>query len=176
MDDDPAARKRGDNLVVLILCHRRRRARKSQKYCDTHSESRWPEANDQKPPLTRFAHLLQFTPAGAPRYQNRSSTWQTGKKCRRRFRAAAASGKIEAGIQQRKWQFMALKKTKSITHGGKRVSEILEAHQLFFSGKDGGVRADLSGANLSGADLGGVNLNGAALQIPHLQSALLPQP
>ena len=37
---------------------------------------------------------------------------------------------------------MALKKTKSIVHGGKRVSEILEAHQLFFSGKDGGVRAD----------------------------------
>ena len=58
---------------------------------------------------------------------------------------------------------MALKKTKSIMHGGKRVSEILEAHQLFFAGKDGGVRADLSGANLSGADLSGANLSGALL-------------
>jgi len=43
---------------------------------------------------------------------------------------------------------MALKKTKNIVHGGKRVSEILEAHERFFSGKEGGVRADLSGANL----------------------------
>ena len=39
----------------------------------------------------------------------------------------------------------------------------MEAHQLFFSGKDGGVRANLSGANLSAADLSGANLVGARL-------------
>ena len=56
---------------------------------------------------------------------------------------------------------MGLKKTKSIKHGGKRVSEILAAHERFFSGKPGGARADLSGANLRGADLSAANLSGA---------------
>src|SRR5260221_14448579 len=68
---------------------------------------------------------------------------------------------------------MSFKKTKSITHGGKRVSEILEAHQLFFSGKDGGVRADLQAANPSGADLEGANLSGALMQNANLEGANL---
>ncbi len=50
---------------------------------------------------------------------------------------------------------MGLNKPKSVKHNGKRLSEILEAHDKFFSGKDGGVRADLTGANLSGTDLSG---------------------
>ena len=41
---------------------------------------------------------------------------------------------------------MGLRKTKNITHAGKRVKEILEAHERFFSGKEGGARADLAGA------------------------------
>ena len=59
---------------------------------------------------------------------------------------------------------MGLKKIKNITHNGKRLSDILAAHELFFSGKDGGSRADLSGANLSGADLTSVNLTGDNLR------------
>jgi uncharacterized protein YjbI with pentapeptide repeats len=80
---------------------------------------------------------------------------------------------------------MGLKSTKSIVHGSKRVSEILEAHERFFSGKDGGVRADLTGANLrrrrpteanfSGAVLGGANLEGADLRRAKLTHAALLQ-
>ena len=58
---------------------------------------------------------------------------------------------------------MGLKKAKSITHNGKKLTEILEAHERFFRGQDGGQRANLAGADLSGADLGGVNLSGAVL-------------
>ena len=58
---------------------------------------------------------------------------------------------------------MGLRKSKSINHNGKSLVQILEAHERFFSGKDGGSRADLSGADLSGADLSGTNLSGAIL-------------
>jgi uncharacterized protein YjbI with pentapeptide repeats len=58
---------------------------------------------------------------------------------------------------------MGLKKAKSITHNGKKLTEILEAHERFFRGQDGGERANLAGADLSGADLSGVNLSGAIL-------------
>src|SRR5258708_6271041 len=70
---------------------------------------------------------------------------------------------------------MSFKKTKSINHGGKRVSEILEAHQLFFSGKEGGVRADLQAADLSGADLEGANLSGALMQNANLEATQLSE-
>jgi Pentapeptide repeats (8 copies) len=66
---------------------------------------------------------------------------------------------------------MGLRKLKSIKHNGKRLSDILEAHQLFFSGKDGGTRADLSGADLSRADLSGVNLSGAILRQANFSEA-----
>ena len=66
---------------------------------------------------------------------------------------------------------MGLKKTKSITHNGKRLSDVLAAHELFFSGKDGGSRADLSGANLSRADLTSVNLTGASLRGTNLEGS-----
>ena len=48
---------------------------------------------------------------------------------------------------------MGLRKPKSIKHKGKSLMEILEAHERFFTGKDGGARADLTGADLSGVDL-----------------------
>src|SRR5258705_11594080 len=69
-----------------------------------------------------------------------------------RFHLGAASAKIECEFNRGNWRFMALKQTKNISHGGKRVSEILEAHERFFSGREHGIRADLSGADLSGAD------------------------
>src|SRR5258708_5793446 len=53
---------------------------------------------------------------------------------------------------------MGLRKPKSIRHNGKSLAEILEAHERFFSGKEGGARADLTGADLSHADLTGVTL------------------
>src|SRR5258705_12298803 len=59
---------------------------------------------------------------------------------------------------------MGLRKPKNIKHNGKSLVEILEAHERFFSGKDGGTRADLTGADLSNADLSGANLSGAILR------------
>ena len=69
----------------------------------------------------------------------------------------------------------------SIRHNGKRLSEILAAHEQFVRGKEGGVRADLAGAdltranlfraNLAYADLQGANLEGANLREAKLASA-----
>src|SRR6266702_4027830 len=56
---------------------------------------------------------------------------------------------------------MGLRRPKSIKHKGKSLADILEAHERFFSGKEGGTRADLTGADLSHADLSGANLSGA---------------
>jgi len=66
---------------------------------------------------------------------------------------------------------MGLRKPKSIKHNGKSLTEILEAHERFFSGKDGGARADLTGADLSNADLTGVNLSGAILRNVNLEGS-----
>jgi hypothetical protein len=43
----------------------------------------------------------------------------------------------------------------------KDIKSILDAHQKWISNEDGGARADLTGANLTGADLYGANLTGA---------------
>src|SRR5262249_45353522 len=80
------------------------------------------------------------------------------------------SGKIKAQHHKEK-DAMGLKKAKSITHNGKRLTEILESHERFFSGKDGGARADLTGANLSGADLSAANLSGAILRNADLEGS-----
>ncbi len=45
-----------------------------------------------------------------------------------------------------------LRKPKSIRVGGKRLSDILEAHAKFHHGLPGGVRADLTEADLRFAD------------------------
>src|SRR2546426_11722383 len=66
---------------------------------------------------------------------------------------------------------MGLRKPKSITHNGKKLTEILEAHLRFFRGEPGGVRADLSGADLSRADLTDVNLTDAILKSARLEGA-----
>ena len=39
---------------------------------------------------------------------------------------------------------MGLRKPKSIKHNGKHLTDILEAHERFFRGHDGGARADLT--------------------------------
>src|ERR1700687_4323097 len=59
---------------------------------------------------------------------------------------------------------MGLRKPGKIKHQAKRLAEILQAHEKFFSGEPGGVRADLTGADLSRADLSGVNLSDAILK------------
>src|SRR5215510_8257367 len=64
---------------------------------------------------------------------------------------------------------MGLRKPKSIKHDGKKLTAILESHELFFRGKDGGARADLTGADLSNADLSGVNLTGVILRNANLE-------
>ena len=56
-------------------------------------------------------------------------------------------------------------------HNGKALTQILEAHERFFRGKDGGARADLTGADLSRADLSGTNLSGAILSAADLSGA-----
>jgi uncharacterized protein YjbI with pentapeptide repeats len=70
---------------------------------------------------------------------------------------------------------------RSIRHKGKRVSQILEAHERFVRGDETGARADFSGAKLSNADFGranlayadfhGANLNGANMREAKLASA-----
>src|SRR6266480_642801 len=76
-------------------------------------------------------------------------------------------------------QSMGLRKPKSIKHHGTSLADILEAHERFFSGKDGGVRADLTGADLSHADLSEANLSGSILRKADLRNtdmteAILP--
>jgi hypothetical protein len=44
-----------------------------------------------------------------------------------------------------------------------KLKEILEKHLLWINNKQGGERANLSGANLSGANLSGADLSGANL-------------
>src|SRR5216683_1146196 len=66
---------------------------------------------------------------------------------------------------------MGLRKPKSIKHNGRTLAEILEAHERFFRGKDGGARADLTGAELSRMDLSGANLPGADLSAANLRKA-----
>ena len=39
------------------------------------------------------------------------------------------------------------------------LTEVLRLHRMWLSGKDSGVRADLSGADLRGADLSGADLD-----------------
>ena len=57
------------------------------------------------------------------------------------------------------------------------LKEVLRLHQMWLFDKEGGVRADLSGANLSGADLryadlSGANLSGADLRCADLSGAV----
>jgi hypothetical protein len=61
---------------------------------------------------------------------------------------------------------MGLRKLKSLKHNGKRLTDILDAHQRYWASKEGGVRADLTGADLSGADLSKLDLAGAILEFP----------
>ena len=65
---------------------------------------------------------------------------------------------------------MGLRKAKSVSHQGKRLTSILDAHQRFFLGQEG-ERCDLTGADLSHADLQGVNLSGALLSGANLEGS-----
>src|SRR5258707_15383300 len=85
------------------------------------------------------------------------------------FPVASSFSRIDARNTGDGGTIMGLRKIKSIRHNGKRVAEILEAHQRFFQGKDGGARADLTSADLSRADLSGVNLSGAILRNANLE-------
>ena len=51
------------------------------------------------------------------------------------------------------------------------LKEVLDKHTFFLKGKDGGERANLSGANLSGANLRGANLRYANLRGANLRGA-----
>ena len=58
---------------------------------------------------------------------------------------------------------------RTITKAG--LAEILDKHTKWLNDEDGGERADLRGANLSGADLCGANLRGADLRCANLSGA-----
>jgi uncharacterized protein YjbI with pentapeptide repeats/predicted nucleic acid-binding protein len=66
---------------------------------------------------------------------------------------------------------MGLRKLKSLKHNGKKLVDILEAHQRYWASKQGGARADLTGADLSGADLSKLNLAGAVLRNANLEGS-----
>lgn len=51
------------------------------------------------------------------------------------------------------------------------LDKILQSHQKWLAGEDGGSRANLQDANLRGADLRAANLRGADLQDANLQVA-----
>lgn len=53
------------------------------------------------------------------------------------------------------------------------LDKILQSHQKWLAGEDGGSRANLRDANLRGADLRAANLRGANLQGADLQGANL---
>jgi uncharacterized protein YjbI with pentapeptide repeats len=53
------------------------------------------------------------------------------------------------------------------------LNKVLELHRKWLYGEDGGVRADLRGANLSGADLREADLSGAYLRGANLREANL---
>jgi hypothetical protein len=52
-----------------------------------------------------------------------------------------------------------------------KLKEVLELHQKWLNGDDGGKRADLRGADLNGANLRGANLRGANLRGANLRGA-----
>src|ERR1700719_4918306 len=68
-----------------------------------------------------------------------------------------------------------LRKRTRIRRQGKKLSEILDAHNNHFLGKAGGQRADLTGADLRLADLRHANLSGAILDGAKLEGADLRQ-
>ena len=56
-----------------------------------------------------------------------------------------------------------------------KLAEILEKHKFYLDGKEGGERANLSGANLGGAKLSGANLIRAELSDANLSGANLSE-
>ena len=54
-----------------------------------------------------------------------------------------------------------LRKATNIRHNGKKLEDILDAHEKYHKGHPGGERADLSGANLSRMDFKKRDLTGA---------------
>ena len=66
---------------------------------------------------------------------------------------------------------MGLRKPKSVKHNGKTLAQILEAHERFWAHKEGGTRADLTGADLSETDLSGLDLAGAMLRGANLEGS-----
>ena len=53
------------------------------------------------------------------------------------------------------------------------LNKTLELHKMWIDGKEGGIKADLRGANLRGADLRGADLRGADLRGADLRGANL---
>ena len=54
---------------------------------------------------------------------------------------------------------------------GEQLNSILEQHKKWLDCEEGGIRADLRGANLSGANLRGADLRGAILSRANLRDA-----
>src|SRR5260370_336213 len=91
------------------------------------------------------------------------------------FRVASGFSRIDDRNIGDDGTIMRLRKTKSIRHNSKTVAEILEAHERFFRGKDGGARADFTGADLCVAILRETDLSGADLSGVDLSTTLMPK-
>ena len=59
------------------------------------------------------------------------------------------------------------------TYTPEELAEIIEKHRIWLDDEEGGERANLRGANLSGANLRGANLSGANLSGANLSGANL---
>src|SRR5580692_137935 len=114
---------------------------------------------------TRYAQTSILFGCGQSTFaETREPRWQAD------FLVGAMQVPVKYRVEttSREW-IMGLRKLKSVKHNGKNLEQILEAHEIFYRGKDGGARADLTGADLSRADLRGVNFAGAILRNANME-------
>lgn len=151
LNDDAAAGEAGDDFVLALSSLGG--GGRGQKRCGE-------EGGEKGEALHGRVQLITVTGV-------KGSMGGRGEYRKRGDFGTVLSGSADRQVSEDKG-YMGLKKAKSITHKGKKLTEILEEHERFFRGHDGGVRADLAGAELSGADLSGANLSGAILREANL--------
>jgi uncharacterized protein YjbI with pentapeptide repeats len=168
------ARGRRYDAVVLALCQHnslRIGARPALESLEQLHEATLPQP-------ARGAECAGFNLVDGGRCAFSAATWPESSKIHAsvfRVRWSAQMGILEV------FKGSGLRAPSRVRHNGKRVSEILEAHERFVRGDDTGTRADFSGAelshvdfrraNLAYADFRGANLDAANLREARLSSA-----
>jgi uncharacterized protein YjbI with pentapeptide repeats len=169
MDDHAAAREIRHNFLGLLWHSKGRRGR-----CHSAEADEYRREQHMPKQLHRFVGYQD--PHSRAIFSDTSITSRIASKSRINktpwYPLTENSSKLTI-YSKAVYIFMGLRKTKSIKHNGKKLVDILEAHERFFSMREGGERADLTGADLSNADLSGVNLSGVILRNANLQGSSL---